>query len=177
MVQYRSSYEVPPLGRQNLRDYAKYVRSKLNITTPYFPVVQLLESLNSIIGVDYDIIDDSEWAKRFGEDEHAQYNLTDKIIYVKSSVYEGACNDFGRDRFTIAHEIAHALLLDDTKIKFCRSDSNKPIVTYKNPEWQADCLAGELLVPYHLCKNMSVRTIMKECCVSFEAANYQRNKF
>lgn len=177
MTAYNCNYIVPPLGRLGLRAYAKKIREILGVTEIYFPITELLECLHYINGVNYDIFDDVEWDKRFGKDKHAQYNLSDKVIYLKESVYLGALENKGRDRFTIAHEIAHALLLDEKSIKFNRDIPNGIPPLYVNPEWQADCLAGELLIPSNLCKNLSVTEIAYSCAVTEKAAKYQKNKF
>lgn len=173
MVDYSCLFEVPAMSRVDLRQIAKKLRDILQIETPCFPIEGLLECMHLLVGVDYDIIDDMTWGVSYGNNVHAQYDLDQKCICVKESVYLRACDGCGRDRFTIAHEIAHAILIRDNRIKFCRSEKD-PIPLYKNPEWQADCLAGELLVPYDLCRNMSVETIAKKCMVSFSAAKTQK---
>ncbi len=176
MIQYSSNYEVAPCSRLDLRNYAKQLRQTLGIDTPYFPICQLLEVLPNF-GIQYDYIDDATWDFVYGKDNHARYDLTTKTISVKESVYERALQNHGRDRYTIAHEIAHALLLDGNNITLNRASTDKQSKLYTNPEWQADCLAGELLMPQHLCKNMSVEEIIVSCAVSYEAANYQKRKF
>lgn len=178
MVDYSSAFEVPPMSRGDLRKIAQSLRNLLNVKTPYFPIIGLLESMDVLFGIDYDYIDDVEWDKRYGKHVHAQYDLDKKTIFIKESVYERANQNYGRDRFTIAHEIAHAILISDNKVKFCRVDkSAERIPLYKNPEWQADCLAGELLVPYSLCRNMSEMQIVRECAVTRSAAHIQKSKF
>ena len=178
MVDYSSVFEVPPMSRGDLRKIAQSLRNLLNVKTPYFPIIGLLESMDVLFGIDYDYIDDKEWDKRYGKHVHAQYDLDKKTIFIKESVYERANKNYGRDRFTIAHEIAHAILISDNKVKFCRVDKNaEQIPLYKNLEWQADCLAGELLVPYSLCRNMSEMQIVTECAVTRSAAHIQKSKF
>ena len=177
MINYSCSYLVPPMRRLDIRHYTRELRKILGIQGPYFPIIVLLEILYPLIGVTYDVIDDKEWNIKYGKDSHAQYILGDRCIYIKESVFNGACNDQGRDRFTIAHEIGHALLLDDKTIKFCRSARKVDMELWKNPEWQADCFAGELLVPYDICKDMSVCDIVQKCKVSNDAASYQKRKF
>lgn len=113
--------------------------------------------------------------EKLNKNAHAFYRLDKRIIYIRESIFERACQGKGRDRFTIAHEIAHAMLLDEAKINFNRSSGKLPC--YKDPEWQANCLAGELLIPYELCKDMSVDEIVKKCGVSYEAARYQKSHF
>ena len=116
MIQYSSNYEVAPCSRLDLRNYAKQLRQTLGIDTPYFPICQLLEVLPNF-GIQYDYIDDATWDFVYGKDNHARYDLTTKTISVKESVYERALQNHGRDRYTIAHEIAHALLLDGNNIE------------------------------------------------------------
>ena len=177
MVKYKSSYEVPPLRRIDLRRYARSVRRDLGLlNTHYFPIVELLEALHQM-GIEQDIIDDLTWDKQYGKEKHAVYSLTDRIINIKESVYNGAVNDCGRDRFTIAHEIAHVLLLDNHEIKVAKIRDGNDLPPYRDPEWQADCLAGELLMPYHLCKDMSISEIVKMCKVSLSAAHFQKSKY
>ena len=176
MVDYSCPFEVPAMSRSDLRQIAKRLRDVLQIETPYFPIEGLLECMHLLVGVDYDIIDDMTWDVSYGNNVHAQYDLDQKCIYVKESVYLRAYNGYGRDRFTIAHEIAHAILIRDNKVKFCRAEKGS-IPLYKNPEWQADCLAGELLVPYDLCRNMSVEDIVSKCKVSLSAARTQKRSY
>ena len=176
MGKYETNYEVLPVSRRDLRGYAKYIRDSFGITTIQFPVVEFLEVLNGF-GIYSDIIADEEWDQCFGKNEHAEYNLVTHVISIKESVYERARRGYGRDRFTIAHEIAHAFLLDDEELKVAKVRGGQAIPLCRNPEWQADCLAGELLIPYHLCKEMSPEEIYVQCQVSFDAAKYQKSKF
>lgn len=176
MQNYDCIYEVPPLSRLDIRRAARVLRKIFQGREKgaYIDIIKMLESL-SIFGIDYDIINDYEWDKRFGGDKHAQYDLSKRIIYIKASVYERACNNYGRDRFTIAHEIGHSLLLDPDQLKFNRKREAGKVLIYRNPEWQANCFAGELLVPYYICKDMSVEEIADKCKVSYDAAKYQKN--
>lgn len=176
MTEYYSNYEVEPCSRQDLREFAQFVRKTLKITSIKFPICQLLDALTSF-DIFYDVIDDQLWDQSFGKEKHAEYNLSKRTIYIKESVFERACNGFGRDRFTITHEFAHALLLDGTSIKLSRNSISPQKKLYTNPEWQADCLAGELLIPYNFCKNMSPKKISHICGVSLSAAHYQSKKF
>lgn len=176
MPRYESNYEVPPVSRADLRNYAKSLRDGLGIKTVCFPIINLLEAMFEI-GIHYDVIDDGEWDQMHGDNEHAEYNLTTHIISIKESVFVRAVNGHGRDRFTIAHEISHALLLDDKDIRVAKNRGERQSPIYKNPEWQADCLAGELLIPYHLCKNMNLLEIVEQCQVSIDAAQFQKSKF
>lgn len=108
---------------------------------------------------------------------HAQYRHGEKCILIKSKVYDGALNDIGRDRMTIVHEMAHALLLQHSGIQLHRCfDNNMRLKAYEDPEWHAKCLAGELMIPANLVKGMSPQDIACRCAVSMDAAKYQLSK-
>lgn len=174
----KHQFSVPPVSRSNLRTYAKLFRQAFGLNEPCLDVVGLLDTLPMITRllkndeVNYDIISDSDWHHLYNDNDYAVYNLKDKVIYIKESVYLGADRGNHRDRFTITHEIAHSLLLNEATVQFCRSDL-EDIPLYRDPEWQADCLAGELLMPYAYCCNLSVDDIMHNCQVSRKAAQIQ----
>ena len=170
--------EVPPCSRLDLRMLAQEFRRKINLKGSFLDVIGLLDLLPNLFpgkNIAYDVMDDITWDKKLNKNAHAFYRLDKRIIYIRESIFERACQGKGRDRFTIAHEIAHAMLLDEAKINFNRYSGKLPC--YKDPEWQANCLAGELLIPYELCKDMSVDEIVKKCGVSYEAARYQKSHF
>jgi Zn-dependent peptidase ImmA (M78 family) len=90
------------------------------------------------------------------------------MIYIKESVYHEAASNIGRSRFTLAHELSHFILLTVKEFEIKKTDT-KP-VCYKDPEWQANTLASELLVPYYETQNMTVEEITTSCNVSEECA-------
>ena len=161
-----------PLSRRQIRDYTRYIREYLNLNGAlWFPVVGFLETMHSLIG-------DDDFNAECVEDYalppgiHAQYDLQANVIQIKESVYLGASNGNGRDRMTVAHECGHVLFLRHSKLKLARSfDDNIP--TYCDPEWQAKCFAGELLIPFDLVNGMSASEIASKCGVSLQAAEYQ----
>lgn len=169
------SYMVDPLSRLDIRRYANSIRKSIGLdNTLYFPVLQLLEALPEVYkseGFNYLVVEDREMPT----DVHAEYVLDGNCIFVKNSVYEGAYAGVGRDRMTVAHEISHFLLLKQSGIHLYRSMSQS-VPAYRDPEWQAMCLAGEMLVPAHLVKGMDAATIARTCGVSFDAAAYQLKK-
>ena len=77
---------------------------------------------------------------------------------------------------TIAHELGHYFTICFCGFKLERNFTNKKIKAYRDPEWQAKCFAGELLVPAHLMKGCSVGEIIEECGVSYDAAKIQYKK-
>ena len=48
---------------------------------------------------------------------------------------------------------------------------------YEDPEWQANCFAGELLVPKRLVKNLSVEEIVEQCKVTQAMASIQLGQY
>lgn len=76
---------------------------------------------------------------------------------------------------TVMHEIAHYLLLVICGVKFERNFENTDVITYKDPEWQAKALAGEIMCPHELIKALSADEIAEKCGVSLLAARYNLN--
>ena len=165
-----------PLSRNNIRVFANFIRNKLGVTNQLkFPICQFLERIPDILNNPnfyYRIIPDNNLPK----DIHAFYTLYDDAIYIKESVYNGACADKGRDRMTIAHEIGHYLLIKTNGLQLQRHFNNTSIPTYMSPEWQAKCFGGELLIPAHLIKGMQPAEIAEKCKVSLDAAKYQLSR-
>lgn len=162
-----------PTSRSALREYAYKIRKELGLEKElYFPIVEFLEIMPEIFqNFSFQIVEDNEMETY----KHAETDVDNEIIYIKQSVYDGAYDGNGRDRFTIAHEIGHYLLLSVSKVKFSRT-SLVPKV-YEDPEWQANVFAGELLIPHHLIKRFKrPETIAKKCGVSISAASLQLQK-
>ena len=169
-------YETVPRSRCELRAYARQWRKVTSTQNQYeFPIMPFLEYIMPQFNVGLKIIDDIEWNRNHPAGTHAFF--TENTIYIKESVYDGAAEGKGRDRMTVAHEIAHALLVPYAPIKLFRSQNGMLPPAYKDPEWQAKCLAGELLVSYDLCKNMNAYEISIRCKVSLDAAQVQKNHF
>lgn len=167
-------YVVEPKSRRDLRMLARLLRYKLGLEDEiYFPIVELLDVLCEMFPkFSYEIVEDSLLPRNV----HADTDVMHHHIRIKESVYEGAVNGNGRDRMTIAHEIGHYFTLCFCGFRFQRNFKKEPVPTYKSPEWQAKCFAGELLVDYQLAKNMKPFEIMESCGVSIDAANYQYKK-
>lgn len=159
-------------SRNEIRKLAFTLRKYLGKENDkYFPIVESLDVLSEIFDkFSYEIIEDDEIKY---DNTHAYTEVLTGHICIKQSVYDGACNGNGRDRMTIAHEIGHFLMHSLYKLKLERNFSDNIVKSYRNPEWQAKCFAGELLIPAHLMKGYSVKEIMKDCGVSRSAAEYQ----
>ena len=146
----------------------------MNLTNElYFPIVEVLEMLHKF---DEDAHFEVVEADELEENEHAVTDIITKTIKIRSDVYEGACNGVGRGRMTIAHEFAHFITLCVCGFRLARSFGDVDIPPYRDPEWQAKCLAGELMIDSDLVKGMSSSEVSEKCGVSFDAADFQLSK-
>lgn len=160
-----------PVSRMQLRRLATLIRQKAGQRdTLYFPAMELLERKMPLWfrGFSFEIMPKSY----FPPDIHAETDIEHKVILIREDVYLGAVNGNGRDRMTIIHEIAHYILLVVNGIKLYRNFSGAKPEAFRDPEWQAKALAGELLCPYHLIGGMAASQIALACGVSDEAAEY-----
>lgn len=170
IISYDSIFEAKPESRNDLRDMATRLRLLLGIKPcqPYIDVTRVLEKIEELDPYfSFEVVDDTELEAGV----QAQTDVIRDKILIKESVYDGAAANNGRDRMTIAHELLHFLLHQPSTLTLFRR--NEPMPLYKNPEWQAECFAGELLMPYEIIKNMSEDEIVKKCKVSPSAAHYQ----
>lgn len=168
-------YKVEPKSRADLRRLANLLRKYLGLENElYFPIVEILDLFVIIFDhFSYEIVEDSE----LPEDVHADTNVRTGHIRIKQTVYDRACAGEGRDRMTIAHEIGHYFTLCFCGFQLQRNfDSAAEVPSYMDPEWQAKCFAGELMIPAHLVGNMSPDQISASCGVSEAAARFQYAK-
>lgn len=170
-----NAYYCDSLSRKDIRELANDLRAGFNI--PYdapFPVLKILEILPNVyskLNMNWVIVGDKE----LPEQTHAEYDPYSREIRIKEFVYNGACLGNGRDLMTILHEISHFLLLTVVGIKFYRS-FGKDVLPYNDPEWQAKCLAGELMMPAEAIRGMTPKEVSKKYHVSVQAATYQLSK-
>ena len=168
-------YIVEPKSRKELRRLANVLREVLGLEKViFFPIVEILDVLSEIFdNFLYEIVEDSE----FPESVHTDIDIRRGHIQIKETVYNRACEGEGRDRMTIAHEIGHFFTVCLCGFKLQRNyDEKANVPPYKDPEWQAKCFAGELMIPAHLVGKMSLNAIAMECGVSEAAARCQYEK-
>lgn len=167
-----TDYIVEAKSRQELRMLAYSLRMKMGLENClFFPIVEMLDIFTEIFSpqFSYEIVEDNE----LKEDTHATTDVLTGHIQIKESVYNGACEGKGRDRMTIAHELGHFLTLCFLDFNLERNFSQKEYPSYRDPEWQAKCFAGELLVPAHLVNDLTPNQIASQCGVSKDAAKIQ----
>lgn len=161
-------YQAPPRSGANIEDLADAVRQAFGLSNvDFFPVVRLVE-----LGLPYlnpDILFDVVEVDLLGARMGAVNPLTGAFM-IREDVYDGAVRDEPRHRFTLAHEVGHAMMHVGTLNRLSTS-FGVAVPTYRDPEWQANRFAGALLMPRHLvgqCR--SVDEIMGRFGVSREAA-------
>lgn len=166
-----SKYSVEGKSRKELRKLAKVIRKILGIQDVlYFPAVKVLEILQEFDeNASFEIVTADELQKG----EHAVTDIVNKVIKIREDVYYGACDGNGRDRMTIVHEFAHFIMLCCLGFQLTRTFDEVDVPAYKDPEWQAKCLAGELMMDSDLICHLSASEIVKKCGVSVPAAKTQ----
>lgn len=170
-------YETRATNRQEIRLYAKIFRVFCGFKQfERIDPIQLLDRLSSIDifkGVTYEIVSDTELPKNVAARCTPIGNSY--LIEIKESVYMGAYErNVGGYRMHIMHEIMH-IFADIMGFKpiFGRSLENNLIPKYKSLEWIVKALAGEVMIPYEISKNMSLEEIVEKFQVSKEAAAYR----
>lgn len=182
------AYEVAPLSTKNIKDFADKIR---NITSVFgyvnqngkFDIVRLLEhgnlsvpgSNNQSSPLSLEVVEDNTLPNA------EAMTFPDGTIKVRESVYESALKNDGRSRFTLAHELFHALV-HCKQFAFCRQINNETKI-YQNSEWQADMFAGHLLFPDELVKEyenlpeeeVTVKLGISKTVTRIRRTNYAKN--
>ena len=160
-----------PIQRIKLRAIATKLRELSGYSDELpFPIVKFVEHQMPLLfpGFHLEIMPISY----FLPDIHGETSVNERAIRIREDVYHRAIRGFGRDRMTMAHEASHYALLVAKGLKLYRSFEGADIEAFRDPEWQAKALAGELLCPFHLIKGMSASEIASACGISAPAAQY-----
>ena len=163
-----------PISRKNIRSYVDFIR-KITKTEKvlYFPVVDFVELILPQIldNFQYEICSINEMPNKCGETFPYECK-----IKIREDIYLKAINGDGFARYCVAHEVGHMLINDIDSISLCKLENGEKLKAYKDPEWQADCFAGELLMYYPLVKNFNEHQIEIKCGVTARAAKVQKSK-
>ena len=144
-------YRVAPLAWAKVDDVADRLRQMLQLSdVPYFPIVDVLEKvLPRVLG------DESDFSFQIGT--HAEMGNAEGLtcpkgafIRIREDVYEEACNEVKRPRFTLAHELGHFLLHTGQNQPLARANPNEKLRAFESAEKQADRFAATLLMPAQL---------------------------
>lgn len=169
---------VEPLSLKQIRMIGKRLREVLfqlgfirSVDEKYIDIVKLYEYFLQGIGIEFEIASIEEMGSKHGE------TLIGKNkIRIREDVYDRACDGYGRDRLTMAHELGHLLLHKLDTISFARDLEDREMPAYRDPEWQANAFAGEFLAPYELIKEEDIKTIAREHGVTEKAAKVQKRE-
>ena len=149
-----------PTSRNEIRRISRFVRNALGLRDFIkIPVVELLDFLTQMCDFNYEIVSNNYFPKQI----HATTDVRTNTIMIKEFVYNRAIKGDGFSRFTIAHELGHYFMFCFFGYAFTKNTTGKQILSYLDPEWQANCFAGEFLMPYELVKNYSVEELVKKC--------------
>ena len=101
------------------------------------------------------------------ESIEAQTNFPANKIEVTEKFMIDFENEYPRNRYTLAHEVGHVILHSGIVMQLAplaaRRNTQRPIKTYENAEWQAEHAAGALLMP--------IVTLLPLLCTLYES-NY-----
>jgi Zn-dependent peptidase ImmA (M78 family) len=164
--------EVPPLSSGAILQHALDLRATCGLMdTRYFPIHRFYECLDFLIeGARFEVLFEDELGSSHGLTHPDQL-----LIQLREDVYDGACENNPRDRFTLAHELGHLLL--HRNVTYARVDPNNPPVIYRNSEWQADKFASYLLMtPTLLQTCLTIHQAVDEFKISYEAVNARRDE-
>lgn len=161
-----------PLSRAKIRTITWKIREMAGFDHMlYFPIVHFIEWVlanpENKMGLEFEIVEPNELGNTYGTTNTAR----NKMI-IRSDVYDRAVNGNARDRFTLCHELGHYLLHQPEAISLARGK----VPVYRDPEWQANTFAAELMAPARLIKGSSIDQIMSECGMSRQAASIQYNE-
>lgn len=174
MVSNIGGYIADPLSRKKLRKMANNLRKSFSLENELsFPIVNILEFLVNKGLLNFEICSIEEMGTKFGETIPSQ-----NLIKIREDIYDKACEDDGFSRSTLGHELLHWLRHGENTVSFCRREEDlSKRRAYEDPEWQANCFSGELLVPKHLVIGMTVDEIVEKCNVTPSMAKYQLGKY
>jgi Zn-dependent peptidase ImmA (M78 family) len=164
-------YVAKPTSRKNIRELTNAIRRLVGMyDEKHFPVIHLLELGLHYLYPDfsYEIVAPNEMKNEYGV-TYPERNL----IRLREDVYENAISGSARDRFTVAHEIGHLIMHRPGSIALARAQHIATIPPYKEPEWQANTFAAELLAPPHNIKGLSIKEVSLSCGVSLDVARIQ----
>lgn len=167
---YQEGFAVPPMSCEKIENMTKIIRLANPNHINENGAIDVLALLELEYGK-YRIVPDEELPGILG------LTLPTGEILLRESIYDGAFDGNGRARFTIAHELAHALM--HKKYIGLARPVERTTKIYCNAEWQANEFAGRLLLPTDSLldnRNLSVSELAENFGVSLECAQTRRNK-
>lgn len=178
IIQFRDQhdygYEVPPCSRKQLIDHAHSIHKALGYTgESAFPILELVEFVFSAVyeNFSFEILSEKEMGDDLGlifPDQH--------LIKLREDVYDAAVAGQGFGRMVVAHESSHLLRHEKIPVSLARRKATKEIPSFRSSEWQANAMAGALLMPASKILGMSTEEIVEKYKVTQAAAETQLRK-
>lgn len=134
----------------------------------------LLDTLSVKYSITYDVLDASDMPHPKIE---ACWDPESVAMYIRDDVFVKACSNEPRARFTVMHELGHALLSHRRTIN--RTGNHRAPKVYEDSEWQANQFAAEFLMPLAVIKKHKLNTateIEKHFNVSSQAATLRAKR-
>lgn len=116
----------------------------------------LLDQLSVNYGITYDALEPEEMPY---EDVEACWDPDTVTMHIRLDVFEKACSNDPRARFTVMHELGHGLLGHRRTIN--RSGNDRKPEIYEDSEWQANQFAAEILMPLDVMRRERLNTACK----------------
>ncbi|MBR0418175.1 MAG: ImmA/IrrE family metallo-endopeptidase [Erysipelotrichaceae bacterium] len=164
-------FKANPISRNEIREYVYEIKKELGLENElFFPIVKFVENVlpELIPGFTFEIKPVEEMGTL-----HGRTYPSKNIIQIREDIYIRAVRGEGRDRLTIAHEVGHLLMHDETELALCRLSPGSSLKPYEDPEWQANAFGGELLASSYLIDGMTAEEVKEKCGVSLVAAKNQ----
>lgn len=167
-------FKSDPISRNDIRKLTTKIRNLTGTESKlFFDIIRFTEIIL------HRIISDFEFEVACKEDMPnlcgVEYPAAHKIK-IREDIYSKALKGDGFARFSIAHEVGHLFLNDISSISLCMIEPGKKLKAYEDPEWQADCFGGELLMYKPLIIDLFIEEISRYCGVTRHAAKIQKSK-
>ena len=163
--------KVKPLSEKKIVGVAHSIRDQLEIGSSYLKITNLYEVLQEMEELVLEILEDNEL------EEEALCFPDHKLIQIKESVYNDACDGNGHARFTLAHELGHLFLHQKQESLSYAKGKRASHKIFEDSEWQADVFASELLMDTRMVDiNMEAEDAAHEFGLSKLAAQYKLKK-
>jgi Zn-dependent peptidase ImmA (M78 family) len=164
-------YKAEAVSRNDIRKFVFSLKKKVGLENElYFPILPFVENILPILipEFQFEVAPVSEMGNKHGETYPSK-----SLIRIREDVYLRAASGEGRDRLTIAHEVGHLFMHEDSCIALCRLAPSESLKPYEDPEWQANAFGGEMLASSYLIKGMKPLEVSEKCGVSISAAKIQ----
>lgn len=162
-----AKFKVEPKSRDDLRVLAKEIRMCLGIEDIlYFPADRIMEIIHKIDSeAHFEVVEENE----LNEGDFATTDVISKTIKIRNDIYDKACEGDPFARMVIVHEFSHFITINVYGFELAMNIGKRKIPAYEDPEWQAKCLAGELMMPFDKMNGMSYKDIEQKCGVTRQA--------